>query len=130
VETLARPRAALTARSRRAEEASRRQRRHGLYDTSLAAIRTLQDDYEARAINSVICWERRDDGRAASRSSRQTIERERDPARPIQVIAIGMGPDADAKALRRIAAATGGRSYVARNPEDIAEVFIDAMLAR
>jgi hypothetical protein len=32
--------------------------------------------------------------------------------------------------LRRIASATGGRSYVARDPQDIAEVFIDAMLSR
>ena len=58
------------------------------------------------------------------------LPRERDPARPIQVVAIGMGPDADANALKRIAGATGGESYVARDPDDIAEVFIDAMLAR
>ncbi|HEU4512391.1 MAG TPA: substrate-binding domain-containing protein [Nocardioidaceae bacterium] len=105
----------------------------GLYDTALAAIRTLQDDYEARAVNSVILLtdgENEDPGSLSLDELVQTIERERDPARPIQVIAIGMGPDADAKALRKIAAATGGRSYVARNPEDISEVFIDAMLAR
>ena len=105
----------------------------GLYDTALAAIRTLQDDYEARAINSVVLLtdgENEDPGSLSLEELVQTIERERDPARPIQVIAIGMGPDADANALRRIAAATGGRSYVARDPGDIAEVFIDAMLAR
>jgi hypothetical protein len=105
----------------------------GLYDTALASIRTLQDDYEARAVNSVILLtdgENDDPGSLTLDQLVQTIERERDPARPIQVIAIGMGPDADAKALRRIAAATGGRSYVARDPHDIAEVFIDAMLAR
>lgn len=105
----------------------------GLYDTALAAIRTLQDDYEARAINSVVLLtdgENEDPGSLSLEELVQTIERERDPARPIQVIAIGMGPDADANALRRIAAATGGRSYVARNPEDISQVFIDAMLSR
>ena len=59
-----------------------------------------------------------------------TLERERDPARPVAVIAIGMGPEADAQALRRIAAATGGRSYVAREPADIGQVFVDAMLSR
>jgi len=105
----------------------------GLYDTSLAAVRTLQDDYDPRAINSVILLTdgaNDDPGSLSLKELVGTIERERDPARPIQVIAIGMGPDADAKALERIAAATGGRSYVARNPQDIAEVFIDAMLAR
>lgn len=105
----------------------------GLYDTTLAAIRTLQEKYDARAVNSVILLtdgENEDPGSLSLRELVQIIEREKDPARPIQVIAIGMGPDADANALRRIAAATGGRSYVARDPGDIAEVFIDAMLAR
>jgi hypothetical protein len=105
----------------------------GLHDTTLAAIRTLQDDYEARAVNSVILLtdgENDDPGSLSLNELVSTIEREKDPARPIQVIAIGMGPDADAQALRRIASATGGRSYVARDPQDIAEVFIDAMLSR
>ena len=105
----------------------------GLYDTTLAAIRTVQDDYDARAVNNVILLtdgENDDPGSLALPELVDTIERERDPARPVGVIAIGMGPDADAKALHRIAGATGGRSYVARNPSDIAKVFIDAMLAR
>lgn len=105
----------------------------GLYDTTLAAVRTLQDDYDARAVNSVVLLTdgANDDPGSLSLSELvRTIERERDPARPIQVIAIGMGPDADAKALQRIAAATGGRSYVARDPSDISKVFIDAMLSR
>lgn len=105
----------------------------GLYDTTLAAVRTLQEDYDARAVNSVILLtdgENDDPGSLSLEELVQTIERERDPARPIQVIAIGMGPEADARALRRIAAVTGGRSYVARDPQDISQVFIDAMLSR
>jgi Mg-chelatase subunit ChlD len=105
----------------------------GLYDTTLAAVRTMQDDYDARAVNSVVLLTdgaNDDPGSLTLDELVRTIERERDPARPIQVIAIGMGPDADAKALKRIAGATGGRSYVARNPSDIAKVFIDAMLSR
>lgn len=105
----------------------------GLYDTALAAIRTLQEDYNPRAVNSVILLtdgENDDPGSLALDELVQTVERERDPARPIQVIAIGMGPEADARALRRIASATGGRSYVARDPQDIGQVFIDAMLSR
>jgi hypothetical protein len=105
----------------------------GLYDTTLAAVRTLQDDYDARAINTVILLtdgENEDPGSLTLKELVNTIERERDPARPIQVVAVGMGPDADAKALKRIAGATGGRSYVARDPADISEVFIDAMLSR
>lgn len=105
----------------------------GLYDTTLAAIRAVQDDYDARAVNSVILLtdgENEDPGSLSMEELVETIERERDPARPVGVIAIGMGPEADAKALQRIASATGGRSYVARNPSDISKVFMDAMLAR
>jgi len=32
--------------------------------------------------------------------------------------------------LSKISEATGGSSYVARNPEDIASVFVDALQAR
>ncbi len=105
----------------------------GLYDTTLAAVRTLQDDYDARAINSVILLTdgaNDDPGSLTLKELVGTIQRERDPARPVHVIAIGMGPEADADALEKIAGATGGRSYVARNPEDISKVFIDAMLSR
>jgi hypothetical protein len=105
----------------------------GLYDTTLAAVRTLQDDYDARAINTVILLtdgENEDPGSLSLKELVGTLERERDPARPIQVVAVGMGPEADVRALKRIAGSTGGRSYVARDPADISEVFIDAMLSR
>lgn len=105
----------------------------GLYDTTLAAIRTVQDNYDPRSINSVILLtdgENEDPGSLSMRELLQTIERERDPARPVVVIGIGMGPEADEAALRRIAAATGGRSYVARNSSDIMAVFRDALLSR
>jgi len=105
----------------------------GLHDTTLAALRTVQDGYDARAVNSVILLtdgQNDDPGSLSLEQLLRTVEREEDPARPVPVIAIGMGPDADARALRRIAGATGGRSYVARDPADISQVFIDAMLNR
>lgn len=105
----------------------------GLHDTTLAAVRTLQEGYDARSVNTVILLtdgENDDPGSLSLQELVNTLERERDPARPVAVIAIGMGPEADAQALRRIAAATGGRSYVAREPADIGQVFVDAMLSR
>lgn len=105
----------------------------GLYDTTLAAIRTLQDQYDPRAENAVILLTdgRNDDpGSLSLQQLLDAIQRERDPARPVSVIAVGMGPDADAGALRQIAGATGGRSYIARDPSDITHVFVDAMLSR
>lgn len=105
----------------------------GLYDTTLAAVRTVQDGYDLRAANSVVLLtdgENEDPGSLSLKELLGALERERDPARPVRVIAIGMGPEADARALQRIAAATGGRSYVARDSADITVVFRDALLSR
>lgn len=105
----------------------------GLYDTALEAVRTVQADYDAGAVNTVILLtdgENEDPGSISLPDLVRTLERERDPARPVPVIAVGMGPEADANALKKIAAVTGGQSYVARDPADIGAVFIDAMLRR
>ncbi len=105
----------------------------GLYETTLAAVRTLQAGYDPKAENTVILLTdgRNDDPDTMTlQQLTDTLQRERDPARPVSVIAVGMGPQADAHALAQIAGATGGRSYIARNPQDITHVFVDAMLSR
>jgi Mg-chelatase subunit ChlD len=105
----------------------------GLYDTTLAAVRSLRADYDPGAVNTVILLtdgKNEDPGSLSLKELLSKLERERDPGQSLEIIAIGMGPDADAKALERIAKATGGRSYIARDPSDIAKVFIDAMLNR
>ena len=106
----------------------------GLYDTTLAAVRALRSDYDDEAINTVVLLT---DGRNEDQHSialpdlLHTLRRERDPARPVSVIAIGVGPDADANALHRIVDATGGgRSYVARDPDELGKVFHEALLSR
>jgi hypothetical protein len=48
----------------------------------------------------------------------------------VQLITIGMGPQADTEALQRISAATDAPSYVVRDPRDIGPVFDDALLQR
>ncbi|WP_461165298.1 hypothetical protein [Arthrobacter sp. R4-81] len=49
----------------------------------------------------------------------ETLQRERDPAKPVVIVTIGITEDADAKRLQKISAATGGTSYLARAPQDI-----------
>ena len=46
------------------------------------------------------------------------------------VLTIGISDDADTDALKQIAEATGGSSYVAKNASDIQTVFVDAIRAR
>ncbi|HSK27836.1 MAG TPA: substrate-binding and VWA domain-containing protein [Jiangellales bacterium] len=106
----------------------------GLYDTALAAFRTVRAGYEPGKVNSVVLLT---DGRNEDDPDSITLEgllttlqAESDPAQPVPVIAIGMSPDADIDALRQIAAATGGEAYLAADPRDIQQVFLDAMVAR
>jgi hypothetical protein len=105
----------------------------GLYDSTLAAYRTVKASYDSRAINSVILFT---DGANEDPESLdleqllETLQRERDPAKPVVIVTIGITEDADAETLKKISAATGGTSYIARAPEDIPSVFADALLAR
>ena len=52
-----------------------------------------------------------------------------DAARPVPVIAVGFGPDANMPALQSMATATGGRAIAARNPADLASAMAQAFLA-
>lgn len=105
----------------------------GLYDTTLAAWRTVQAQYDPKAINSVIMLTdgKNEDSNSLSLSELlATLQRERDPARPVVVIAIGITKDADEAALKKIAKATGGSAYIAREPDEIPKVFVRALEAR
>ena len=53
-----------------------------------------------------------------------------DPARPVLILTIGISEDADTNALRQIAQATGGTTYVAKTAADIKQVFTNAIAAR
>jgi hypothetical protein len=105
----------------------------GLYDTALAAFRTVKASYDPRAVNSVILFTDGANEKASSISLDQllaTLAREKDPAKPVIFVTIGITADADEPVLKQIAAATGGSSYVAKDPADIPKVFSEALLAR
>lgn len=105
----------------------------GLYDAVLAAYRTVQDSYDPRSVNSILVFT---DGFSTNvrgltlESTLTSLEQLRDPARPVRLIAIGMGPDVDITSLNKLARATGGRAYQAREPDDIKRVFVDALQNR
>nr|WP_240945529.1 substrate-binding domain-containing protein [Rhodococcus sp. HNM0569] len=105
----------------------------GLYDTTLAAFRTVQSSYDPRAVNSVIVLTDGENEDVDSISERQlldTLAREQDPARPVIIVTIGITDDADAATLAEISRVTGGSSYVAKEPADIANVFVNALAHR
>jgi len=105
----------------------------GLYDTAIAAVRAVRQQYDSSAVNSILLFtdgKNDDPGSPTLAQTVKTLEGLRDPARPVRIIALGMGPDVNADELRQLAAATGGQSYVTRNPTDLREVFIDALQSR
>jgi hypothetical protein len=104
-----------------------------LYDTALAAYRAAVASYDPGRFNSVVLLTDgyNDDADGISlRRLLDTLRREQDPSRPVQLITIGMGPEADTEALQRIAEATGAPSHVVRDPRQIVRVFNDALLER
>jgi Mg-chelatase subunit ChlD len=101
-----------------------------LNDTTLAAFRSMKTGYDPTKVNSVVLIT---DGKNDDISSIdtatliQTLQRESDPAKPIPLIMVGLGPEADMNALQQIATTTGGKAYQALEAEDIQTVLLDAI---
>ncbi|GAB17826.1 hypothetical protein GOEFS_039_00610 [Gordonia effusa NBRC 100432] len=105
----------------------------GLYDTTLAAFKKVQDDYDPNYSNSVIIMtdgENEDPNSINLDTLLSELKRLEDPARPVLILTIGISDDADTDSLKQIAETTGGTSYVAKTADDIKTVFVDAIAAR
>lgn len=112
-----------------------------LYDTFLAAYQAAQGGYDPARANSLVLLT---DACSASTNASTcknevtpgiTLDRlinllKVDPARPISVILVGIGPDADIRSLQRIADTVGGRAYRAKNADDMEGIIIDSLLRR
>jgi Ca-activated chloride channel homolog len=104
----------------------------GLYSSVFAALRYARDGYDPSRVNSVVVLsDGRDEHAAAHHVDLTTllhsIGSEQDPQRPVPVIAIAYGPDADAAALRAITDATGGILYTSEDPRDLPLIFHEAI---
>ena len=105
----------------------------GLYDTTLAAVRAARANYDPTAVNSVVVvtdGTDEDDGSVGLDELVRLLQEEADETRPVKVIAIALGPDADLSALEQIGAATGGAAYSAVEEEDLQTVLFDALRQR
>ncbi|OZC67016.1 hypothetical protein CH276_07400 [Rhodococcus sp. 06-470-2] len=105
----------------------------GLYDTTLAAFRTVQQGYDPDAVNSVIILTdgtNEDPDSISLDELLSTLRAEQDPSKPVVIVTIGITDDADAGVLQQISAVTGGTSFVARNPAEIPNVFVNALRSR
>jgi hypothetical protein len=105
----------------------------GLYDTTLAAVRAARADYDPTAVTSVVIitdGKDEDEDTIGLDALVQSLGAEVDPDRPVKVIGIALGPDADMGALEQIAAATGGAAYSAVDENDLQTVLFDALRKR
>ncbi|SDN54109.1 VWA domain-containing protein [Geodermatophilus sp. DSM 45219] len=105
----------------------------GLYDTTLAAVQAARSDFDPAAVNSVLVvtdGTNEDSQGVELDELLDTLRSEADPDRPVKVIGVALGPDADLAALEQIAEATGGAAYSAVDPTDLQTVLFDALRQR
>jgi Ca-activated chloride channel family protein len=102
----------------------------GLYDTVLAAVRTVRQNWDPTRVNSVVLLtdgRDEDEGGIGLPGLLSALQQESDPGTPVPVITIGLGSGSDTDALAAISQATGGSTYVAETGDDIYAVFEDAI---
>jgi len=102
----------------------------GLYDTTLAAFRTLKRSYAPGRINIVVLLTdgiNDDPTGGITRAELLRRLKAEQGDNPVQIITIAYGANADVESLRLISKATGGLAYVSRDPKDILRVFTDAI---
>ena len=105
----------------------------GLMDTTLAAYKHAQQEWDPAWFNSVVIFT---DGASDDTSSLSLdslvnqLKTLRDPAKPVKVIIIGLSRESDTGELDEIATATGGHKYVVNNPNEILGILAQALLNR
>lgn len=102
----------------------------GLYDTTLAAFRQVLADDASDSLKTVIVLtdgEDLDKGSIGLENLLTALKDEQDPKNPVRIITVGISSDANEEVLKQISEATGGSTHIAEQPEDIQDVFIEAL---
>ncbi len=105
----------------------------GLYDTVLAAYKTVQQGWDPSRVNSIVIMtdgQNDNPGGLTLPALLAQIKKIADPAKPIEVIAIGIGDGVDKTELAKITAATGGGVFLATDPSKIGGIFLQAIALR
>ncbi|MFH8613111.1 substrate-binding and VWA domain-containing protein [Streptomyces sp. NPDC018029] len=103
----------------------------GLYDTTLAAYKEARSTYARDKFNALVILTdgaNQDPGSISRSSLIARLEELADPGRPVPIIAIAVGPDADKDEVQQIAAATGGSGHQVDDPTQIHAVILKAIM--
>ena len=90
----------------------------------------VRESYDPNAINSIIVISDGANDATSSLSREDFLARLQgsvDPSRPVVVVTLGLLEDADPATLAEISEATGGSSHIARTPEEVVQVFAQAI---
>ncbi|WP_237302594.1 substrate-binding and VWA domain-containing protein [Streptomyces sp. S063] len=104
----------------------------GLYDTTLASYKEARATYVKGKFNALVILTdgSNQDTNGISRSGLiAELKKLVDPERPVPVIAIAVGPDADRDEVAEIARVTGGDGYEVSDPAEIQAVILQAIMA-
>ena len=105
----------------------------GLYDTVLAAYKTVQKGWDPSRVNSVVIMTdgQNDDPSGITLDQLiKDLKAVENPDKPVQVIAIGIGNDVSEAELKKITDTTGGGTFVTADPSKIGEIFLKAIALR
>jgi hypothetical protein len=102
----------------------------GLYDTILAAYQDMQAGWDPGRLNTVVVMtdgDNDDDSGVSLPTLLTRLKQLNDPTRPVDIVAIGIGPDVTQGPLQQITATTGGGVFTAPDPADITAIFLKAL---
>ncbi|MGI5199649.1 substrate-binding and VWA domain-containing protein [Streptomyces sp. CA-288835] len=103
----------------------------GLYDTTLAAYKEAIASYGKGKFNALVILTdgvNEDPGSISRSELISELQRLTDPERPVPLIAIAVGPDADKDEADQIAKATGGSGHLVTDPSEIHSVILKAIV--
>ncbi len=103
----------------------------GLYDTTLAAYRQATASYRKGKFNALVVLTdgvNQDPGSISRGRLVTELQKLTDPERPVPLIMIAIGPDADREEADRIARATGGSGHEVTDPSQIHSVILKAIV--
>ncbi|HXA60995.1 MAG TPA: hypothetical protein VNW94_17680, partial [Streptosporangiaceae bacterium] len=107
-----------------------------LYRTIVAGYKYMKQTYKPDMMNSILLLTdgMNDEGSPGAgptlKATLATLAKLSDPQRPIQVIMIGFGKGVDPKELNAIAGVTQGGAYVAYTPQQVQDIFLQAISKR
>ncbi|MFI9831224.1 substrate-binding and VWA domain-containing protein [Streptomyces sp. NPDC051913] len=104
----------------------------GLYDTTLAAYKAAVSSYAKGKFNALVVLTdgvNQDPGSISRGALVNRLRQLTEPDRPVPLIMIAVGPDADRTEATQIATATGGSAQEVSDPSQIHEVILKAIVA-